>query len=64
MCQTVGAGKSTAHCCPRGPETSLAYTCIKSECPSQAQVGERDGGAGVSNDWCIMGCTCQVGLLN
>ena len=49
VCGTVGAGESTTHCCPRGPETSLTFTWIKSECPAQARMG----GGGVSNDWCI-----------
>ena len=36
--------------------TSLAFTCIKSECPSQAWIGAKGGGggsSGISNDWCI-----------
>ena len=40
--------------CPWEPGTSVTFTCIKSECPAQAQNG--GGGevrAGVSNDWCI-----------
>ena len=32
-------GESTTHCCPQGPGTSLAFTCIKSECPTQARMG-------------------------
>ena len=43
VCGTVGAGESTTHCCPRGPETSLAFTYVKSECPAQARMG---GGGG------------------
>ena len=43
VCGTVGVGESTTHCCPRGPGTSLAFTCRKSECPAQARIG----GAGV-----------------
>ena len=43
------AGESTTYCCPRGPGTSLAFTCVKSECPAQARMGE----AGISNDCCI-----------
>ena len=38
---------------PQGPGSSLALTCIKSECPANARGG--GGGPGVSNDWCIMG---------
>ena len=38
VCGTLGAGESTTHCCPWGPETS-----IKSECPTQARMG---GGGG------------------
>ena len=45
-------GESTTHCCPHGPGTSLAFTCIKSECPTQARIGGGGvgGGVGVSND--------------
>ena len=43
VCGTVGAGESTTHCCPRGLETSLAFTYVKSECPAQARMG---GGGG------------------
>ena len=54
MCMWNSRGRSTAHCFPQGPRTSLAFTCIKIECPTQAPdffLG--GGGAGVSNDWCI-----------
>ena len=43
----VGAGECTIHFCPREPEPSLTFTCIKSECPAQARMG--GGGVGVSN---------------
>ena len=43
MCGTVGAGESTTHCCPQGPGTSLAFTCIKIECPTQARMGGERG---------------------
>ena len=46
MCGTVGTGESTTHCCPQGPGTSLAFTCIKSECPTQARIGGGGGGGG------------------
>ena len=32
---------------PRGPGTTLALTCIKSECPAQARMG---GAPGIPND--------------
>ena len=35
----VGAGECTTHFHPREPETSLTFTCIKSECPAQARMG-------------------------
>ena len=47
MCGTVGAGESTTHCCPQGPGTSLAFTCIKIECPTQVPMGGGGGGRGV-----------------
>ena len=43
VCGTVGAGESTTHCCPWGPETSLTFTWTKSECPAQARMGGRGG---------------------
>ena len=43
MCVTVGAGERTIHCCPQGPGSSLAFNCIKIECPTQARMG---GGGG------------------
>ena len=46
MCGTVGAGVCTTHCFPWGLGTSLAFTCIKSECPAQAQNGKGGGGGG------------------
>ena len=46
VCGTVGAGESSTHRCPQGPGTSLAFTCIKIECPTQARMGRR-GGEGV-----------------
>ena len=45
MCGTVGTGESTTHCCPQGPGTSVAFTCITIECPTQAPI-EGGGGGG------------------
>ena len=45
MCNSR-SGKSTTHCCPLGPGTSLAFTCIKGEYPAQARIGG-GGGMGV-----------------
>ena len=44
MCGTVGVGESTTHCCPQGPGTSLAFTCIKIECLTQTRMGGGGGG--------------------
>ena len=39
----VGAGECTTHFCPQEPGTSLTFTCIKSECPTQARMGGVQG---------------------
>ena len=54
MCGIYGGGAVHQSLWPWGAEYLLAFTCIKSECPSHAQ----GGGGGrlrprVSNDWCI-----------
>ena len=51
-CWTCGGGGVHHSLLPPGPGSSLAFICTKSECPSHARGG--GGGAGVSNDWCIM----------
>ena len=43
MCWKEGAGDCTTRFCPREPVTSLTFTCIKSECPAQARMGECEG---------------------
>lgn len=57
MCGTYGWGGSRVHHSffSRGLGTSLAFTCIKGECPGHARGGKGRGfrGGGGSNDWCI-----------
>ena len=45
----VGSGEFTIHFSPgdRGPGTSLAFTCKKSECLAHARAGGGGGGGGV-----------------
>ena len=50
-------GGEVHHSWPKGVENSLAFTCIKSECPCHLQrrggVEGGEGGLRVSNDCCI-----------
>ena len=48
----MGAGGVHHSLLLQGPGSSLAFICIKIECPGHARGG--GGGPGVSNDWCIM----------
>ena len=49
VCGTYGSGGVHRSLLPCGAETSLAFTCIKSECPGRVRRGDLR----VSNDWFI-----------